>query len=70
MPWDADVKFGEPGAEVQAWVSINILLEAGNKVTDFKVVCTNPQRKSYAFLFTGENYKALVGGITLKDEQK
>ncbi len=70
VPWDADVKFANDGEAVCAWVSINILLEAGNKVTDFKVVCTNTERKSYAFLFTGENYKALVGGITLKDEQK
>ncbi len=70
IPWDADVKFAEGADGVAAWVSINILLEAGNKVTDFKVVCTNPQRGSYAFLFTGEKYKALVGGITLKDEQK
>lgn len=69
IPWDAEVKFNTEDA-VQAWVSINILLEAGNKVTDFKVVCTNPERKSFAFLFTGEKYKALVGGITLKDEQK
>lgn len=70
VPWDADVKFANDGEAVCTWVSINILLEAGNKVTDFKVVCINPERKSYAFLFTGENYKALFGGITLKDEQK
>lgn len=69
IPWDAEVKFNTEES-VQAWVSINILLEAGSKVTDFRVVCTNPERKSYAFLFTGEKYKALVGGITLKDEQK
>lgn len=70
VPWDSEVKFANAEEAVSAWVSINILLEAGNKVTDFKVVCTNAERKSYAFLFTGENYKALVGGITLKDEQK
>lgn len=67
VPWDTEVKFSSDEA-VQSWVSISILLEAGSKVTDFKVVCTNPQRKSYAFLFTGESYKALVGGISLKEE--
>lgn len=67
VSWDTDVKFANDEV-VQSWVSISILLEAGNKVTNFKVVCTNPVRKSYAFLFTGDKYKALVGGISLKEE--
>ena len=66
IPWDSDVKFNS-NEVVQSWVSINILLEAGSKVTDFKVVMNNPARKSYAFLFTGDKYKALVGGITVKE---
>ena len=66
IPWDSDVKFNSDEV-VQSWVSINILLEAGSKVTDFKVVMNNPARKSYAFLFTGDKYKALVGGITVKE---
>ena len=69
VPWDSEVKFNCEDS-VQSWVSTSILLEAGNKVTDFKVVCINPEKKNYAFLFTGEKYKALVGGISLKDEQK
>lgn len=66
IPWDSDVKFNTEDS-VQSWVSINILLEAGSKVTDFKVVMSNPAKKSYAFLFTGEKYKALVGGISVKE---
>lgn len=68
VPWDTEVKFNSEES-IQSWVSTSILLEAGNKVTDFKVVCTNPERKAYAFLFTGEKYKALVGGISLKTEK-
>lgn len=69
VPWDTDVKFNCVDT-VQSWVSISILLEAGSKVTDFKVVCTNPERKVYAFLFIGEKYKALVGGISIDKEKE
>ena len=67
VPWDTEVKFNVDDV-VQSWVSISILLEAGSKVTDFKVVLKNPEKKTYAFLFTGEKYRALVGGIALKEE--
>ena len=67
VPWDADVKFNSEDL-VQSWVSINILLEAGSKVTDFKVVLKDPAKKVFAFLFTGESYKALVGGIAIKED--
>lgn len=67
VPWDADVKFNSEDL-VQSWVSINILLEAGSKVTDFKVVLKDPAKKVFAFLFTGASYKALVGGIAIKED--
>jgi hypothetical protein len=69
VPWDTEVKFNCVDT-VQSWVSISILLEAGSKVTDFKVVCTNPEKKVYAFLFIGEKYKALVGGISLDNKEQ
>jgi hypothetical protein len=66
IAWDTEVQFNCEN-EVETWVSASILLEAGNKVTDFRVVCPNPADKSYVFLFTGEKYKALVGGVSIKD---
>lgn len=64
IAWDTEVQFNCEN-EVETWVSASILLEAGNKVTDFRVVC--PTDKFYVFLFTGEKYKALVGGVSIKD---
>jgi hypothetical protein len=37
-------------------------------VTDFKVVLKDPAKKVFAFLFTGASYKALVGGIAIKED--
>lgn len=66
VPWDTDVKFNSEDT-VQSWVSISILLEAGSKVTDFKVVLKNAEKNVYAFIFTGAKYRALVGGISVKE---
>lgn len=68
VPWDEGCAPKFNGEPVQSWVSINILLEAGKKVTDFRVVSRDPAKKLFVFLFVGEKYKALVGGISIKED--